>query len=247
MKYTDVAIRSIADLISKLEAHNHTREILWFRGHASSTWELEPSIARGRANPIIDEFQYYKKFKQEAARVITELPTDEWGWMFLMQHYGVHTRLLDFSENPLIALFFAVNSHPEEDGALYVLEPTRWNAEQGRDSLSDSDLPSCGIDEELEGYLMSNVVKQASTNESNPALAATGARNSKRIFAQEGTFVVTHLDLSMKVNSDSCKSAWRYTIPKNDKEIIKEHLALLSISEYSVFPELGTLAKKIMG
>lgn len=247
MRYQDIPIRNIADLISKLEAHNSNREKLWFRGHASCTWALEPSIARNRSNPIVDEFQYYKRFKQEAARVITDLPVDEWGWMFLMQHYGIHTRLLDFSENPLIALYFAVESLPDQDGALYVMEPTKWNAEQGRDSLSDSDLPSCGIDEELDGYLMSNTVKQVGTQESNPPLAAIGARNSQRIFAQEGTFVVTHLDLKMEVAAEECKSVWRYIVPSHDKKVIKEHLQLLSISEYSVFPELRTLAKKIIG
>jgi hypothetical protein len=246
MKYPEVSIHNIADLISKLEAHNPAREKLWFRGHANKDWALEPSIARGREKPVVDEFLYYKRFKQEAARVIADIPVDEWGWMFLMQHYGVHTRLLDFSENPLIALYFAVNELPESDGALYILEPTKWNAEQGRDSLSASDLPSCGIDEEMTGYLMSNVVKQIETQESNPPIAAIGSRNSARIFAQEGTFVVTHLDLKMTVDNDQCKSVWRYIIPRGAKHIIQEHLALLSISDYSVFPELKTLAKKIM-
>lgn len=246
MKHPDINVHSIADLISKLEANNPNQEKLWFRGHADRNWTLEPSIARNRANPIIDEFQYYKKFKQEAARVISELPADEWGWMFLMQHYGVHTRLLDFSENPLVALYFAVSEYPDKDGALYILEPTKWNAENGQDSLSDSDLPACGIDEEMVGYLMSSVIKQRETGVSNPPVAAIGARNSERIFAQEGTFVVTHFDLKMNVEDEQCKSAWRYIIPAANKSVIKQHLALLSVTDYSVFPELRTLAKKIM-
>lgn len=208
---------------------------------------MQPSIARGRSKPIIDEFQYYKSFKQEAARVITALPSDEWGWMFLMQHYGIPTRLLDFTENPLIALYFAVAEHPSDEGSLIVLEPTTWNKEQGRTGLSDSDLPACGIDEEMEGYLMTNAVKSVGTSGSNPPLAAIGARNSQRIFAQEGTFVVTHLDLNMDISNTACQSAWRYKISPGDKETIKRHLATLSISEYTVFPELKTLASKIVG
>ena len=247
MKHVDTKIHNISDLISKLEAHrNFGTNKVWFRGHADSSWTMQPSIARGRTNPIVDEFQYYKSFKQEAARVITTLPNDEWGWMFLMQHYGIPTRLLDFTENPLIALYFAVAEHPDKEGSLIVLEPITWNKEQGRPGLSDSDLPACGIDEEMEGYLMSNAVKSVGGSGSNPPLAAIGARNSQRIFAQEGTFVVTHLDLDMDINSTICKSAWRYTISAADKETIKGHLATLSISEYTVFPELKTLAKKIV-
>lgn len=102
MKHREVLITSIFDLISKLEAHRTEGKKVWYRGHANSAWSLAPSISRGRANPIVDEFQFYKRFKQEAARVISDPPSDEWGWQFLMQHYGVPTRLLDFSENPLL-------------------------------------------------------------------------------------------------------------------------------------------------
>lgn len=247
MKHPEVAIHNISDLISKLEAHRSTDTKVWFRGHADREWILAPSISRGRCNPIQDEFKFYKQFKQDAARVINELPSDEWGWMFLMQHYGVPTRLLDFSENPLIALYFAVNECQDKDGALYILEPISWNKENGHSGLCDDDIPSCGIDEEMTQYLMSSTIKNPNPVTSNPPLAATGARNSNRIFAQEGTFVAFHTDLSMNINTNDCKSVWRYIIPSGDKSTIKDHLALLSINEFSVFPELDKLAKKIVG
>ena len=43
---------------------------------------------------------------------VAESPKDEWNMLFFMQHYGVPTRLLDWTENPLIALYFAVMSSP---------------------------------------------------------------------------------------------------------------------------------------
>lgn len=247
MRHPEVSVRDINDLISKLEAHRSPNDRLWFRGHADHSWSLAPSISRGRPNPVQAEFSYFKRFKQDASRVIESAPTDEWGWMFLMQHYGVPTRLLDFSENPLIALYFAVTSAPQADAALYVMDPVAWNLENGHHGICDGDIPSCGIDEEMVPYSMSSVVKAAETNVSNPPLAATGARNSRRIFAQEGTFVVFHLDMTMNVENPECAAVWRYRIPAAQKTIIREHLALLSINEFSVFPELDKLANKIVG
>src|SRR5260370_40182692 len=55
---------------------------------------------------------------------------DKWEWYFLMQHYGVPTRLLDWTDNPLIALYFAVNDQPEsasDDSAVGVFDPCRLN------------------------------------------------------------------------------------------------------------------------
>lgn len=127
------------------------------------------------------------------------------------------------------------------------MEPTTWNIENNRNGLSDDDIPSCGVDEEMELYQMSAVIKNPDPINGNPPLASTGSRNSQRIFAQEGVFVVFHSKLQMDVESDECRSVWRYKIPAAYKKTIKDHLSLLSISEYALFPELNTLASKICG
>jgi len=50
---------------------------------------------------------------------------DDWDWLAIAQHNGMATRLLDWTDNPLAALWFAVREKPEdkEDGILWVFQP----------------------------------------------------------------------------------------------------------------------------
>ena len=81
---------------------------LWFRGHINADWKLTPKLYR---KPFIgaDENEIRHEFQSRALQLIqTRLPANKWEWYFLMQHYGVPTRLLDWTENALIAMYFAV-------------------------------------------------------------------------------------------------------------------------------------------
>src|SRR6516164_9147939 len=55
------------------------------------------------------------EFKRRGGQLTAEKPADRWEWYFLMQHYGAPTRLLDWTDGALIALYFAVRPHVESD------------------------------------------------------------------------------------------------------------------------------------
>jgi hypothetical protein len=115
-------INSISDLLKSLDQVINLDETFWYRGHAKSDWRLLPSLARNPQN-LEKESDLISRFKQNAALLLPNLPNSEWEWLCIMQHHGVPTRLLDWTESPLIGLYFAVDSCDENDGALWVLKP----------------------------------------------------------------------------------------------------------------------------
>lgn len=74
-----------------------------------------------------DEKTILKHFIQEASVFNEQFPPeDRFHWVQLAQHYGVPTRLLDWTNNPLVALFFACEKQEEEDGVVWVLHKKRY-------------------------------------------------------------------------------------------------------------------------
>jgi hypothetical protein len=248
MRHADKIINSIADLIAKLDAHKQENEMLWYRGQADKSWDLMPSISRDKDNPVEFEWATLKRFRQNAVRFITNKPDSDWEWLFLMQHYGVPTRLLDWSESPLVSLYFAVSEkkHNDVDASLWVLSPVPFNMNSGFSSNINNDLPCCEMDSELDSYLTKNALQSPAPSK---PVAAIASRNSSRIAAQLGVFTIFHSEFTPINNLFDQKHCWRYIIPAAQKESIRKELETLHITKLTLFPELsnaGLFAKEVL-
>jgi len=108
-----------------------------FRGHASKDWELKCSAFREGAVGIGNSWQL-EAWIQLARRFVPEVPRSPLRYLVLAQHYGIPTNLLDWTSNPLIALFFAsLEEKDGKDGVVLKAKPIFFNP---RDDLAADDL-----------------------------------------------------------------------------------------------------------
>ena len=240
MLYRDRKIRSVAQLLTALKQQAEPRQLIWFRGHGKKTWKLVPTLARTPRH-LKAEHALIKRFMQNATPHLIAPLRDEWEWMFLMQHHRAYTRLLDWTESPLAALYFAASNKGlwAADGAVWCLDPVALNKTANLKFEFEPEIPAFGRDKVLESYLPSRV--QENPSELSP-VAIVGPRNTPRMAAQLGTFTVNHrLHRPIEEIGDG-QHVWRWIIPAAAKKHVLDELAHLGISALTLFPELDRVA-----
>jgi len=120
-----------------------------YRGVSDSKFQLIPSLGRlevlalhgmeklpgGKLEERRERYEseLLQEFKRRAIPFLTSIPRSELEWLCVAQHYGVPTCLLDWTTNPLVALFFACESKPDLGGAVYVRHQSSWLNEAHND------------------------------------------------------------------------------------------------------------------
>jgi hypothetical protein len=244
MRHPDRPIGSIGELIEGLRQDLQAYAgPVWFRGQAVSGWRLEPKLLRGAGG--LSETHFINRFKQNASFLLERSPLNEFDWLFLMQHYGMQTRLLDWSESPLVGLYFAVaeEAHRQDDGALWALMPTRLNAKSNYRPVYEHEVPSFD-DEYMNNYQPGTIAREQRS--SLYPVAAIAKRNSSRMQAQQGVFTISHREnvIIEDVGPDGAARdhVWRYVIPSAAKIQLKQDLKVLGFTRFHLFPELASIA-----
>lgn len=182
-------------------------------------------------NPKAGRRKYYdlenrdvERFKEWRSQAIAyaSIPDNDWEAMALAQHHGLPTRLLDWSTNPLVALFFAVEKLPDNDGCVFCHMPNVFIVEQTSGPFKSSD--------NVFGYQPRAI--------------------NQRILVQKGIFTwhgkpSNPLEVHFRDIKKTLPDLIYIEIPSKLKEAIIQELDNYGINDEFLFPDLEGLAKHI--
>ena len=180
------------------------------------------------------------------------MPQTFWEWMFLMQHYGVPTRLLDWTTSAIIALTFATlfrddnsnkGKHYGKPVNVWCINPLELN--KNARIKETSKIPNIISDEQLQSIYKTN------QEVAQYPVAISGPLNNSRIVAQKGVFTLfpySSSDTTPKLEDyDNADNFLKCILIESQDEInsIKGELSLLGMSETTLFPDLSHLALEL--
>jgi hypothetical protein len=222
-----VTIKDFEDFFNNVSFHTVLSENdkVLYRGQADSKWNLEPRIVRGGLDSTFIKWEedLIEEFKRLGRNLINQdILNNEWDLLALAQHHGLKTRLLDWTTNPLVALWFAF----KEDRK--VNKRTVWFV-----FLNDTDYAN---------------PKNGTPYDQGSTKAFRPNHVTQRITAQSGWFT-THKYIANKKKSFiplNSQSAWidrihKFDIPNNQRASILHGLDKFGINSSSLFPGLEGL------
>ena len=179
----------------------------------------------------------------------------------IMQHYGLPTRLIDITENMLVALYFACASEDEEPGfvSIYGVENTRVKNFNNNKVHTISSLAFINkskkdnINKKIENFLNKEGyggIKVKIADYNNQVIVVKPKLNNPRIRAQRGAFLLfgtnfgeDDLNLSIGQKEDLYITSAELKIPSKHKKSILGELSRFGISEERLFPEIDIMAQ----
>ena len=234
----------------------------FYRGHADFNFQPIPSVFRGSF--LINEKKLYQELliRKTANFYNCNTVLDH---LSLMQHYGLPTRLLDLTTNPLMALYFACDSDIKKSGEILIFkERTEMIKYDDSDSVKiascmallkveeKNDFLNGGEDDHAK--LLSVVRKEVGHFEdiinrdhlSNIYFVKVNYGDNIRVEAQSGVFAISanHDTFISKMNEKRANPS-RFIIPFNSKKTIREELNVLSINEFTVYTEMTDTTKHL--
>ena len=252
-----VIFTSIEDLIYTF---NDLPNSWIFRGQADADWEIESSLerliggkwsakeAKGYEEWSYDEFKSrFHLYDQE-----NRTPTSKLAWLSAMQHYGVPTRLVDFTASPYVALYFALESYQPRSGKDFAVFGLDYTAAMDKSfEILRNEVP--GFSDTRQGHRnrQDEIFEKTVDPQSRDVVWVTEPTElNKRLDRQSGCFVLSgnRAKRLMEVLSDAAYSEVtleKYLISTEFYEQIYALLRKMNINSRTLYGDLAGLGQSI--
>lgn len=265
------SVRTFLDVLEKFDRSGSTA--YFYRGHASFTYSLQPSLYRD-ARLVANEDVMFKELILRCPNDFASLAST-FQTLVKMQHYGLPTRLLDLTANPLIALYFACDpANPSSQSGEVVAfgVPTQEVKYYDSDTVSvianiarrpsNFEVPNGKISKKQFNsqssirYLLHEIKQEKPYFEPEivrehlqSVVCVRPKLENPRIIRQDGAFFLFGVDGS-KATGASVPSRYiasaaekRMLIIGSEKPKIRGQLEALGISKSTVYPEIDRVAE----
>ena len=264
----ELIIDNISDFVGVVtkEDKEYCSDILnqmtFYRGHSDGSWALLPQVFRTDKD-FANEHIYLREFQREIPEEASNM--DLFDVLVKAQHYGIPTRLLDVSLNPLVALYFACANNDDKDGCVYRFDNEFTYFQEHdlaklivhyifkfKDMVNWNDKMKNGLKKSLQrdGYLgFTGEVDELLVGDQNCIFILPKLSNS-RIRFQQGAFILFNTKLKVfpgdkirfllpnEEDYSRVKPSKKLIVKKERKKDMLIGLERLGISERTLFPEL---------
>jgi hypothetical protein len=216
----DEPIETVSSLVKFSESTCAVGLHTLFRGQPQDD-PLQPKIGRGSCKPGLPEQEQrlFADFRRRSAAYLNSTNRDVWDMLAIAQHHGMATRLLDWTDNPLVALWFAVREGSQQGDSVVWCFP-----------FGDEDIADTSKDSPFDG---------------DRTKVFQPRHITKTIAAQDGWFTVHKFTsgqfIALERNQAYKNNLVKLRVPKQRVEDIRTQLSLIGVNESTMFPDLGGL------
>ncbi|MDH3890210.1 MAG: FRG domain-containing protein [candidate division Zixibacteria bacterium] len=216
------------------------RNELFFRGQSDANWRLVPSLGR-QYSTAPTENRVYNKFMSHGGHLIRP-GAESWDILFLMQHHGIPTRLLDWSTSFSVALYFAVKDMKRGGkAAIWILNPYSLNEKWYNQRVI------ANVDDDFEyGYVDFFINAKEVERKEFPAdvCAVFGSPLHSRMRSQRSYFTL-HREYDIPLESVHPDVLDKVIINEKCVHEAIRFLTYSGVSEFSLFPDIDGLVRQI--
>ena len=212
-------------------------EVVWYRGQANKDWKLVPGLFRMGSSISLEDTAYREWVRR--SQLIEKTEDNEWHHLFNMQHYGVPTRLLDWTESFAFAVGFSLvfsNYGEHSIPRIFLLNPIALNAKTtGRNRIFE-------IPEDKTFSYKSTYIDGSGIMPVGPvAVRPSNYTNNRRADNQAGVFTI-HDNSGTPVDEQPVNIVTSFTIEKNEIPGARLFLKLSNVTAYRIYPDFAGLA-----